>query len=216
MATISQAIKQASLSIDKLDARLLLSFCLNKPSSYLVAHDRDELQPSILDQYLALVDRRKKGEPFPYIVGLQDFYSRSFFVNNNVLIPRPDTETLIDEILKELSFHPAHHLLDLGTGSGCIAITLAKECDNLEVTATDSSPKALEVARINAQKHDANVHFSLGNWYDAIGHEARFDIIVSNPPYIDKNDPHLSELTYEPLSALTDPVSYTHLTLPTT
>lgn len=204
MPTIREVINQASYSIDKLDARLLLCFCLNKPITYLIAHDRDPLDSQILEQYQTLVNRRKNGEPFPYIVGSQDFYARSFHVNPNVLIPRPDTETLIDEVLRELSSHPAHRLLDLGTGSGCIAITLAKECLGLEITATDFSDKALDVARLNAKRYNANILFALGCWYDAIAPEARFDIIVSNPPYIEKNDPHLSELTYEPLSALTD------------
>lgn len=204
MATISQALKEASLLIDRLDARLLLCFCLNKPRTYLIAHDRDELDEALHTQYRALVKRRHLGEPFPYITGTQEFYSRVFEVTPAVLIPRPDTETLIEEVLSEIQLHPAKTLLDMGTGSGCIAITLAKECPSLHVQATDFSETALQIACTNAQKHKVSIQFSLGSWFDAIEDKATFDIIVSNPPYIEKDDKHLENLTYEPLTALTD------------
>ena len=204
MATISQALKEASQLIDRLDARLLLCFCLSKPRTYLIAHDREEIDEALLTQYKALVKRRHLGEPFPYITGTQEFFSRAFKVTPAVLIPRPDTETLIEEVLSEIEHHPARTLLDLGTGSGCIAITLAKECPSLQVFATDFSGAALQVACTNAQIHKATIEFSHGSWFDAIGQKATFDIIVSNPPYIEKDDQHLENLTYEPISALTD------------
>lgn len=204
MATISQALKEASQLIDRLDARLLLCFCLSKPRTYLIAHDREEIDEALLTQYKALVKRRHVGEPFPYITGTQEFFSRAFKVTPAVLIPRPDTETLIEEVLSEIEHHPAQTLLDLGTGSGCIAITLAKECPSLQVFATDFSKAALQVACTNAQMHKASIKFSHGSWFNAIADNAVFDIIVSNPPYIEKADVHLENLTYEPISALTD------------
>lgn len=204
MATIRQILVEASQRIDRFDARLLLCFCLNKPRTFLIAHDQDELDDDTLERFLSLVARREKGEPFPYIVGTQEFFSRPFRVNPNVLIPRPDTETLIELVLEEVKTHPAQTLLDIGTGSGCIAITLALELPYLHVWATDYSEKALDVAATNASSLGANVHFSQGSWYDALPNKQRFDIIVSNPPYIESTDVHLNNLTFEPISALTD------------
>lgn len=181
MATIRQILVEASQRIDRFDARLLLCFCLNKPRTFLIAHDQDELDDETLKSFLALVARREKGEPFPYIVGTQEFFSRPFCVNPNVLIPRPDTETLIELVLEEVKTHPAQTLLDMGTGSGCIAITLALELPNFQVWATDYSEKALDVASTNASSLGANVRFSQGSWYDALPNGQRFDIIVSNP-----------------------------------
>ena len=204
MTTIKQALQQASNDIDRFEAKLLLAHCLGVNRTYLITHDRDELPPSVLQQYDRCVTQRVAGMPVPYICGNQEFYGRTFKVTPDVLIPRPDTETLVDFVLQATSDKRPHSLLDLGTGSGCIAITLALENPLLSVSATDLSARALTVARENARTLHANVQFYEGNWFDALLSESHFDVIVSTPPYIHKEDQHLKNLKYEPIGALTD------------
>ena len=151
----------------------------------------------------ALAARRRSGVPLAYLRGEQEFYGRPFSVGPDVLIPRPDTETLIEVTLACLRVRRAPQVLELGTGSGCIAVTLQLERPDTVVTATDISPKALEVARRNAQQMGANVDFRTGSWFDAIDASAQFDLIVSNPPYVAAADPHLADLAHEPSIALT-------------
>ena len=148
------------------------------------------------------VRRRLDGEPFPYIVGTQEFFSRPFFVNPSVLIPRPDTECLIEWLIDHIPKNAK--AADLGTGSGCIAITLKLERPDLEVIATDISGDALAIAKKNAENLGAEIKFYQGDWLKAIPADESFDVIVSNPPYIDQHDEHLKQLTFEPISALTD------------
>ena len=205
MTTIEQALEGAAKRIDRSEAKLLMTYLLGVSRTYLITHDRDPLTPDQRKDYEALVLRREKGEPVPYIVGSQEFYSRSFQVTPDTLIPRPDTETLIEtvvhyaqEIKKPVS------ILDLGTGSGCIAITLALQLPQSRVSAADISQGALQVAQSNASSLGANVRFFHGSWFNALNRDARFDLIVSNPPYIHPQDEHLQNLRFEPIDALTD------------
>jgi release factor glutamine methyltransferase len=151
----------------------------------------------------SMVAHRAMGHPVAYLVGTREFYSRDFAVGPEVLIPRPETETLVDEALSRLV--PSASCLDLGTGSGAIAVTLACECPAAAVTATDSSPEALATARANAGRLGARVEFLQGAWYAPVAGR-RFDLVVSNPPYVGARDPHLAEgdLRFEPRGALTD------------
>jgi release factor glutamine methyltransferase len=194
--------------------------------SWFAARTFDEIQASLRPEEQALIqvltDRRLAGEPLAYLLGFREFYGHAFFVNRAVLIPRADTECLLEEALSHLSAlalagsHPSDgcqptglKVLDLGTGSGCLAISLALAAKarglNLALTATDQSAAALAVARNNAYWLGAKVEFAQGDWYQALGSvPQQFDLIVSNPPYIGASDPHLGQgdLPYEPLSAL--------------
>lgn len=201
MTTVSDCLQQAAGRVARSDARILLAAVLKKPKEFLVAHPEGTLtneEAALFEEYL---ERAQVNEPIPYITGLQEFWGRPFYVTPATLIPRPDTETLIEEALAALKKKPNARLLDLGTGSGCIAVTLALECPEAEVWACDKSSEALAVARLNAQKLSASVRFVESNWFSAFEGET-FDLIVSNPPYIEEGDEHLSALKYEPVSAL--------------
>jgi release factor glutamine methyltransferase len=201
------------------ESRLLLGFLTQKPLSFFMAHGEDLVPASILEDYKLLLNRRLAGEPMAYILGRKDFYGREFQVNASVLIPRPETEHLIDlslSLLREPLLKPKSHaapndltVLDLGTGSGIIALTLALELPQAQVYASDFSAAALTVAKNNAKTLHANVTFLAGSWLQpwAQHHpDLRFDLIASNPPYIEKNDPHLcqGDLRFEPQQALSD------------
>jgi release factor glutamine methyltransferase len=188
-----------------LDAEVLLCHVLKKSRSHLRAWPEKELHPADYDQFLQLLDQRHQGAPIAYITGNREFWSRDFKVNSDVLIPRPDTELLIELCLTLLTGKPSAQIIDLGTGSGIIAITLAVERPDLNVIATDFSLPALSVAKQNASTHQANnVRFIQSNWFDEIT-DSTFDLIISNPPYIADNDPHLSQgdVRFEPKHALT-------------
>ncbi|MBL7002793.1 MAG: peptide chain release factor N(5)-glutamine methyltransferase [Gammaproteobacteria bacterium] len=189
----------------RLDAEVLLAFSLNKESSYLRTWPERALTPEQIKHYQKLIQLRLKPTPIAYITGIKEFWSRDFKVNPSTLIPRPDTECLIENSLDYLAekIQPIS-ILDLGTGSGCIAITLKKENSDYLVTATDISPEALAVAKENAANHRADIQFILSSWYNAIDQQ-KYDLIVSNPPYIREDDNHLSmgDLPAEPISALT-------------
>ena len=201
------------------ESRLLLGFLTQKPLSFFMAHGEELVPASILEDYKRLLNRRLAGEPMAYILGRKDFYGREFQVNASVLIPRPETEHLIDlslSLLREPLLKPKSHaapndltVLDLGTGSGIIALTLALELPQAQVYASDFSAAALTVAKNNAKTLHANVTFLAGSWLQpwAQHHpDLRFDLIASNPPYIEKNDPHLcqGDLRFEPQQALSD------------
>ena len=203
MPTVSEAWQNASKLIDRFEAKLLLASCLGVNRTYLITHDKDVLAESVFNHYKDCVQKRAKG---PYILGKQEFYGRPFKVTPAVLIPRPDTETIVEFVLAQCPIDSELSVLDMGTGSGCIAITLALENSNLNVNATDVSPAALEIAETNAKNLGADIHFYCGSWFEAIPASLRYDIIVSNPPYIHPSDNHLLNLTYEPASALTDGV----------
>lgn len=192
-----------------LEARMLLQAVTGLTRVGLISHGLDELTPEQLEQFQQLTQRRIDGEPMAYIIGQREFYGRDFIVTPDVLIPRPDTETLIDVVLKQYSTQRESPLsvLDLGTGSGAIAITIALECPAWRVSALDLSSSALKVAQKNATQLQAHIDFQLSDWlavFDST--HTQFDLIISNPPYIDATDNHLKQgdVRFEPISALTD------------
>jgi len=168
----------------------------------LIAHPQTPVSAEQARRFARAVQRRSQGEPMAYLLGGQEFYGHYFEVTPEVLIPRPDTELLVDTALRELQACAGARVLDLGTGSGCIAIALALARPDCFVVASDISPGALAVARRNARRLQAPVHLLAGHWLQPIG--ARFDLIVANPPYIAANDGHLGALAHEPRAALTD------------
>lgn len=208
MSTIQQLLERASNDLQesatsRLDAEILLSFVLKKPRSTLYAWPEREISSVQEQSFLQILQRRKIGEPIAYILGIKEFWGRDFFVDHNVLIPRPDTELLIELILEKFSAEKKYRIIDLGTGSGAIAVTLKKERPAWEVFASDVDEHVLRVAKKNSHKHSVNVNFICANWCDAL-QKSSFDVIVSNPPYIDKNDSALELMVkkYEPEKAL--------------
>ena len=208
----TQALAAAQrLGIDRLDAQLLLLHALGKPASdrsWLVAHDTDELAPDVVSLFHAMSLRRAGGEPLAYIVGYKDFFGLSLQVDQRVLVPRPDTETLVEWSLAVLNLQtltPPLKVLDLGTGSGAIALAIAHSLkatnSEAQVTAVDASANALNVARENARRLGVDVAFIESFWLQEV--QERFHLIASNPPYIASADPHLAALVHEPLQALT-------------
>jgi release factor glutamine methyltransferase len=197
----------AALGLEKrearLEARVLAACAWNVAPAWLIAHATDTAAPAAGTSFAALLARRLAGEPVAYLTGRREFYGRSFEVNPAVLIPRPETESLVELALERLPPGKAVSVLDLGTGSGCIAITLALERPQACVTAVDRSHAALAVARRNAEMLNATVEFLHSDWFAALGGR-RFDLIVANPPYVARNDPHLArgDLRFEPVSAL--------------
>ena len=192
-----------------LDARVLLSHCLSQPMSYVLSWPDRHIDVDIIDKLNRLKQRRLQGEPIAYIVGTREFWSLPFKVTSDVLIPRPETELLVEWALSSIddSLNESSNgikLLELGTGSGAIAVALATENDRFHIVATDISEAALTVARDNAARnHCCNITFLCGSWFECLN-ETDFDIILSNPPYVEESDPHLSEgdLPFEPRSAL--------------
>jgi release factor glutamine methyltransferase len=184
------------------DARLLLAEVLGVSRERLVAFPEQLVDAGAAVRYEALAARGRRGEPLAYLLGRREFYGRAFKVSPAVLVPRPETELLVDLALEALREHAAPRVLDLGTGSGCIAITLALARSDAEIVATDVSAGALAVARANAQALGASLRWVASDWYAAL--DGSFDLIVSNPPYIAAGDPHLAALAGEPIDALTD------------
>ncbi|OEZ59895.1 peptide chain release factor N(5)-glutamine methyltransferase [Duganella sp. HH105] len=195
---------QVQSLLDPLDNRVLLCHALGLSRVSLITQSERELDAEQAARFAALVQRRLAGEPVAYIVGQREFFGLPFEVNGAVLIPRPDTELLVELALDRLP--PQGRLLDMGTGSGAIAVALAHTRRDAAVTALDVSPEALAVARRNAAANGAQVNFLHSDWYAALQGQPPFDLIVSNPPYIASGDRHLSEgdLRYEPTGALTD------------
>lgn len=227
MSTIAAALAAAREKLPINEARLLLGHIVQRPPVWLLTHGDEVLDEAALRAFNALVARRHDGEPVAYLLGRREFFGRDFATSPAVLIPRPETELLVDIALRKVpSPSPggadkaprskssggvaandnagnALRILDLGTGTGCIAITLALHCTHAHVTAIDASAAALAIARENARRLDAAVRFLEGDWYSAVPGE-QFDLIVSNPPYIAAADPHLSQgdLRHEPPAAL--------------
>lgn len=188
----------------RLEAQILIAHALDVNRAWLIAHDRDVLTVAQQDAIERLIARRANGEPVAYMLAEREFYGFSFKVTPDVLIPRPDTELLVEAALAKLPENSPRRILDLGTGSGAIAITLALQRPLSTVLAVDASPVALAIAQDNARRLGAaNVACINGNWYTALDVK-NFDIIVSNPPYIAASDPHLTsgDLRYEPRQAL--------------
>ena len=208
-SSLTEALSRARAQIPTGEARLLLARVVGRSSAWLEAHREEALSPQQLAAFSHLVTRRAAGEPVAYLLGTREFYGRDFTVNPAVLIPRPETELLVDVVLEKVgvtegnprgtggmkcpeagtaSSHPAANsmtarILDLGTGSGCIAITLALELPQARVTAVDVAPQALEVARVNAQLLGASVDLLASDWFAGLPEE-RFDCIVANPPIL--------------------------------
>lgn len=185
---------------------MLWAHVLGVGRSWLIAHDTDPLDEGAVLTYQALQARRLAGEPMAYILGVREFFGRDFHVTPDVLIPRPETELLVEVSLSALQRQQSPTVLDLGTGSGAIAISIALERPDAWVAASDFSPAALQVAQMNARRLGASLQFFGGNWYDSLLGLPKLDLIVSNPPYIHASDPHLhqGDLRHEPVCALTD------------
>ena len=252
MTTVAAALAAARTKLPASEARLLLRHVLGRAASWLIAHDETQLDEAALLGFASLVARRTGGEPVPYLVGYREFFGREFAVSTAVLIPRPETELLVEIALARVMRSGALHtgalhardpaaragnsalcpegalspggtragipwdsggdaaasksaarILDLGTGSGCIAVTLALEIPQAHVSAVDASGAALLVARQNAERHGARLRLLQSDWFDRLAGEC-FDLVVANPPYIAAADPHLAagDLRHEPPAAL--------------
>lgn len=205
MTTYKQLLRDSSL--DPIDARLLLQHVLGVSHAWLIAHRDESPNPQQLDAFRQLWVRRAAGEPVAYLLGEREFYSRSFRVSPDVLIPRPETELLVELALGHLPEQQSIRALDLGTGSGIVAVTLALERPQWQIEALDISTAALAVASDNAQRLGAHsLRLRQSDWYSALSADEQFHLIVSNPPYIRHGDPHLQQgdLRFEPQNALTD------------
>ncbi len=203
LGTIAQALAYArALGVDRLDAQLLLAHQLGHPRVWLLAHDDAALAHTDRDAICTLLARRVAGEPLPYLVGEREFHGLVLRVTPGVLVPRPETETLVDWALELLANIPAPRIVDLGTGSGAIALALKRACPNAQVHASDASESALTVARANGQRLGLAVAWHRGDWWQALTDAHRFALAVANPPYIAAGDPHLGALRYEPYEAL--------------
>jgi release factor glutamine methyltransferase len=213
--TLSQTLRHArQQGVDRLDAQIIVCTVLDRPHAWLIAHDQDNLSASDQARILGWLTRRAQGEPLAYILGDKEFFGLTLAVSPQVLIPRPDTETLVEwalEVLALLTKAKASateppcqvpQVLDLGTGSGAIALAIQSQQHTAHVTAVDASEGALQVAQANALRLDLPVRFLHGSWLQPVSGQ-HFDLIVSNPPYIAEGDPHLAALGHEPLSALT-------------
>ena len=202
-----QQITEA-LSLDqqvaRLEARLLLQNLLSVSHAWLLAHESDLVDATICHQFQQQLQRRLKGEPIAHILGHREFFGLDLKVTADTLIPRPDTETLVEAALHCIPESEPYKVLDLGTGTGAIALAIASQRPHAEITAVDSSTMALEVARENAKRLGIEyVSFMQSDWFSKLG-EQRFDLIISNPPYIAESDIHLKQgdLRFEPISAL--------------
>ena len=198
------------------EAKILLAFVIEKhyqlPRSALLSRDEMELSLEALEQWRNLESKRLSGEPIAYLVGKRGFHDIELYVAPGVLIPRPETEILVEIALREIqTLNRPANILDLGTGSGAIALAIAHSAPQTIVTATDQSLEALAIAKMNADQlgFSDRVQFAQGSWYEALKEAIPFDVILSNPPYIAAGDSHLSEgdLRFEPASALTDGAS---------
>ncbi len=192
--------------LPRLEAHLLWQDVLGVSRAWLIAHDTVALAPAQLAAHDALEARRLAGEPMAYILGRREFLGRDFRVTPAVLIPRPETELLVECGLAAIRAQAAPRVLDLGTGSGIVAVSIALARPDARVQASDCSEAALAIAQHNADVLGAKLLFSRGNWYDIKLDSIRHDLIISNPPYIDAQDAHLStgDLRFEPRAALTD------------
>lgn len=197
----------AALNLDqrdaRLDARVLAAHVLGVGAAWLIAHDTDALSDAQQRALDLLVRQRLAGAPIAYLTGTREFFGRVFQVTPAVLIPRPDTELLVELALQRLPADQPCRVLDLGTGSGCIAVSLAKERPHAHITAVDRMADALALAQHNAMTHQATVEWLHGDWFAPLTGRL-FDLIVSNPPYIAEQDPHLTQgdVRFEPMTAL--------------
>ncbi len=207
MSSLRELLLTAHASgVDHLDAHLLMAFCTGRSRTWLIAHDDSPLGADQQAQFVGLVARRAGGEPLAYLLGEKEFHGLNLKVNAHVLVPRPDTEVLVewalDVLRSELSAQQTPRVVDLGCGSGAIALAVKHAWPQAEVTAVDFSAEALAVAKNNAVALGLDVRFVLGDWWRGVGNE-RFDLALSNPPYIEADDSHLAALRHEPTMALT-------------
>lgn len=198
-AALGWARKRIAVS----EARILLRHVLQCPFARLAAWPESVLDLAEWDQFRMLVERREAGEPIAYLVGEREFYGHAFMVSPAVLIPRPESELLVELALARFGDKPRTRVLDLGTGSGALAITLSKELPEAEVTAVDRSREALLVAMANAVRLKASVSFVQSDWFTGVSGD-RYQLIVANPPYVASGDPHLEQgdVRFEPATAL--------------
>ena len=201
IATIIGSSRQLLPASDsaRIDCELLLCLCLGKNRAQLIAQDDEKLTSKQSKQFCSLLKRRQEGEPIAYILGYQEFWGHNFLVDKHTLIPRPDTELLIDIILDRFD-HKPRTIMDLGTGSGALAVTLKQTRCDWHVLATDLSATSLNMAQQNTPA-DTSIMFLQANWLDCIDN-ACIDLVVANPPYIASNDPALANLRFEPRNAL--------------
>ncbi len=209
--SIECLLKQTSAQLDaagsnspQLDSTVLLCHVLDKPRSYLLTWPEKQLDDTQLAMFSALLARRITGEPIAYIIGEREFWSLPLKVSSSTLIPRPDTERLVELALEKIPAHECQ-VLDLGTGTGAIALAIASERADVTVTGIDLRPEAVALATENSHRLSiTNSHFLAGSWYSPLEQQPQFTVIVSNPPYIDEADPHLIEgdVRFEPKSAL--------------
>lgn len=201
MRSIAELLAQSGLP--PLEARMLLARALEKPRAWLIAHANEAADAAAAEAFAALAGRRRQGEPMAYILGEREFFGLEFRVAPAVLIPRPETELLVELGLERIPAGADARVLDLGTGSGAIAVALAKGRPQARLTAVDVDYAALAVARANARHHGVSVRFFCGDWFGALQGEI-FDLIVSNPPYVADADAHLDlgDVRFEPRRAL--------------
>lgn len=200
---VARALAEAGKHLDRVEARILLRYATGMTAAEVATYQERRLTPVGRENFRALVAHRARGEPIAYLTGMREFYGRNFLVTPDVLIPRPETELLVDIGLARMTSILSPRILDLGCGSGCIAVSLSLECPGANVTAADRSTAALAVARRNAATLGATLRCVESDWFAALA-GMRYHLIVANPPYIAAGDPHLSQgdLRFEPASAL--------------
>ena len=201
----SKTLKQLSNTSSKLDSEILLSEVIKKNRQYLILNSNEELKKENIKSFDYLVKRRKKGEPIAYLINKKEFWKQNFYINQNVLIPRPDTEILVEETLKLFNVNSKLNMLDIGTGSGCILISILKERRNFFGTGIDISKKAINVARFNAKMHQLSNRVKFYNSDVDKFLIGKYDLVVSNPPYIKRQDLKYLEVDvkgFEPKLAL--------------
>jgi len=204
LAATTTLAKTLEANEAKIEAQLLLQHVLHVNRAWLIAHENDTLEDNTQALFEALLKRRFNGEPIAYILGYREFYGLKLKVTPDTLIPRPDTETLVEAALAQSDPSNSLSILDLGTGTGAIALSIATHRPHAQVTAVDASQAALNVAMENAESLGiTNICFKSSNWFSALPQE-KFDLIVSNPPYIEHDDAHLvqGDLRFEPIAAL--------------
>lgn len=213
--TVAEAVKEGARVLERAgsldprrDAALLLRHLLGLDAAQFFLRSDHQIAPEQLRAYMSLIERRASGEPVQYITGHQEFYGLDFIVGRDVLIPRPETELIVEKTIELARGLPNPIIVDVGTGSGCIAVALAKNLPGARLIATDISEAALELARLNAERHRARIEFFCGDLLEPLRHlriEGSVDFIVSNPPYVPSSEPSLLQpevLNYEPALAL--------------
>ena len=202
--TVAEALAAARVAgLDRLDAQLLLDHHLGRDRGWLLAHDDDALMPEVLVRFDADVRQRADGVPLAYLTGEKEFFGLTLRVTPDTLIPRPDTELLVQWALERLEGPRPPRVVDLGTGTGAIALSIKSQRPDADVRMVDFSPGALAVALDNAQRLGLQVDGHLGSWFEPLAGQVPFDLIVSNPPYVAGDDHHLDALKHEPRTALT-------------